>query len=611
MSKRFTSRTLIAMSAVPFLLSGGYAAAITIADHGTAKAVIVLRDTITSPEAHAARELTSFLEQVTGADFTLTRRLPEGTARILVGEKAARLVVPDFSVADLGPEGLVIRTVGEDLILAGGQPRGTLYAVYTFLEDYVGCRWWAPDATDVPHKPSLAFESLDVRYVPPLEYREPYWTSAFDPDWAVRNKVNGARVQIDAKRGGHYEIAGFVHTFYTLIPPDRYFKDHPEWFSEIDGKRTADHAQLCLSNEQMRAELVKNLKELLRRHPNAVQTSVSQNDWGNYCQCPKCKAVDEEEGSPAGSILRFVNAVAADIEKEFPHVAVSTLAYQYSEKPPKITKPRGNVVVWLCTMGCSYNLPLKTHKRNAEFARNLVAWGKIAKRLYIWDYTTNFRHYLFIHPNLLVLGPNIRFFLENNVTGVFEQGAYQGPGAEMMELRAWVLAKLLWDPSRDDRELIKEFCRGYYGPGGEDIYRYEMVIHKIMQKRGQPLGCYEEPDRAFMNINTLAQGWRHLQAAEEAVRDDPVLLKRVRAAQMPMRYAFLIRWDDLREQARKQGMDWPMPEDRWAVYHELETWAKQTGVTHISEHEKLDKLAEKLGMPEKKPTSPGASPAKQ
>ncbi len=47
----------------------------------------------------------------------------------------------------------------------------------------------------------------------------------------------------------------------------------------------------------------------------------------------------------------------------------------------------------------------------------------------------------------------------------FEQGAYQSFGSEMSELRAWVLAQLLWNPViKDDKRLIREFLEGYYGP---------------------------------------------------------------------------------------------------------------------------------------------------
>ncbi|HSW46408.1 MAG TPA: DUF4838 domain-containing protein [Phycisphaerae bacterium] len=572
--------------------------AIEIAKDGAGKATIVVVKGSSYPVRHAARELKDHLKKITGADLAIDEAGAAGSPRILVGPKSARLADPDFPAEELGDEGIVIRTVGDDLILAGGEPRGTLYAVYTFLEDHVGCRWWTPDANTIPHKPTLSFEKLDVRYVPPLEYREPFWETAFDRDWAVRNKVNGTHLPLTPQVGGKQVIAGFVHTFYPLIPPDRYFKDHPEWFSEINGQRTHQSAQLCLSNEEMGRELVKNLKELLRKNRMATQTSVSQNDWGGHCQCAKCKAVDAEEGGPSGSILRFVNAVAADIEKEFPKVSISTLAYIYSQSPPKITRPRDNVVIWLCTMNCSYNLPLKSHKRNEGFAQDLIGWGKIAGRLYIWDYTTNFRHYLFVHPNLRVLGPNLRFFVENNVAGVFEQGATGTLGAEMMELRAWVLAKLLWNPNLDDNKLIGEFLDGYFGPAGKHVKAYIDTIHDVMQAGMQPLGCYEEPDRRFMDIEPLTRGWSHLKEAEKAVANDPELLQRVRYARMPMMYAFMIRWADLRKQAEQKNVAWPMGDDPRAVLAEYKTMAGKIGIKRVSEQETFDKLEEKLKLPE-------------
>jgi len=591
-SRSFTSVvTLLSLCVCP-------ARGIELSRDGTSKVTIVTAKGSSAPVRHAAKELKMFLKEVTGADLALDLKGEAGSPRILVGAKAAALADAAFSIDGLGNEGLVIRTAGDDLILAGGEPRGTLYAVYAFLEDHVGCRWWAPDASTIPHRPTLAFDKLDVRYVPPLEYREPFWETAFNRDWSVRNKVNGTHMPLGADVGGKFEIASFVHTFYPLIPPSKYFKDHPEWFSEIDGKRVSESAQLCLSNEEMRKELVKNLRLLLRKHPRAVQVSVSQNDCGGQCQCPRCKAIDAEEGGPSGSILRFVNAVAADIEKEFPKVAVSTLAYTYSEAPPKVTKPRDNVVIWLCTMNCSYNLPLETHKRNASFARNLQDWAKVAKRLYIWDYTTNFRHYLFVHPNLRVLGPNVRFFVVNNVTGIFEQGATGTPGAEMGELRAWVLAKLLWNPKLDDRTLIDEFLAGYYGPADKHIRAYIDTIHDVMQAGMQPLGCYEEPNRKFMAIEPLSKGWSHLKEAERAVADNPELLQRVKYAQMPMMYAFMIRWADMKKQADEKKIPWPLGDDPQAVLADYKALAARIDIKRVSEQETFDKLEAKLKLPE-------------
>ena len=334
-------------------------------------------------------------------------------------------------------------------------------------------------------------------------------------------------------RGGRQVYEGFVHTFYGLIPPEKYFAAHPEWFSEIDGQRTTENAQLCLTNEDMRRELVKNLKAKLRANPAATIASVSQNDCFGNCTCPRCRAVDEEEGSPAGSLLRFVNAVAADIEAEFPHVAIDTLAYQYTRKPPRLVRPRPNVIVRLCSIECSFARPLDD-PANKAFFDDLEGWSKIAGRLYIWDYTTNFSHYVQPHPNLGVLAPNIRLFVGRNVRGVFEQGAYQSWGSEMAELRAWMLAKLLWDPGLDEDRLREEFLTGYYGPAAGPVESYLELLEKAVAKSGDPLGCYSPADAKFLSLETLTRSWAILEAAESKARRSAEYGRRVRRASLPV-----------------------------------------------------------------------------
>jgi hypothetical protein len=555
---------------------------LTIAENGTAKTVIVVAADATEPEQHAAAELADFLQQITGAQFEILHPPVAGKSRLLVGPKAAKLAAADFSTDGLGADGIIIRTAGNDLILAGGHPRGTLYAVYTFLEEYLGCRWWSSKVSSIPKKSTLKVGNLNVRYVPPLEYRESFWFDAFDGDWAVRNKCNGNSERLDAKRGGKHSYQGFVHTFFPLIHPQTYFKDHPEWFSEIDGKRKHERTQLCLTNEEMRKELVKNLKVRLRSNPAATIASVSQNDWHGYCQCSKCAAIDKEEGSPAGSLLRFVNAVAADIEEEFPQVAISTLAYQYTRKPPKHVKPRRNVIVRLCSIECSFSKPL-SDERNKKFRDDIIGWSKVCNRLYIWDYTTDFRHYVMPHPNLRVLGPNVKFFVDHNVKGVFEQGAYQSYGSEMAELRAWVLAKLLWNPTRDGEKLIDEFISGYYGQAGPHIKAYLKVTHDAVEASGEWLGCFSQHTAKFLSLEMLSKGWGHLKAAKEAVKDNPALHFRVQVAQLPVMYVFMMRWEEMRKKCEATGADWPMPETIEAAHEHFMKIAKKKNISRLNE----------------------------
>jgi len=582
-------------SVVVLLLASLGLSAVTISQDGQAKAVIVIAADAPEPEQHAAKEFAEFLGKITGAKFESAGQVKQDTSCIFVGPAAAKWADQQVSIDGLGADGIIIKTVGDDLVLAGGPPRGTLYAVYTFLEDQLGCRWWSSTESTIPSKPTVTLDNLNVRYVPQLEYRSPYWFDAFDGDWAARNKCNGQGHRLEAVHGGKHIYEGFVHTFYPLIPPEKYFAEHPDWFSEIDGKRTTDHTQLCLTNEEMRKELVKNLKERLRKNPAATIASVSQNDWIGNCKCKNCAAIEQEEGSPAGLMLRFVNAVAADIEQEFPNVAISTLAYQYTRKPPKITKPRDNVIVQLCSIECSFCKPL-ADERNKAFRDDIIGWSNISKRLYIWDYTTNFRHYIMPHPNLRVLGPNVKFFADHNVKGIFEQGAYTSSGAEMAELRAWVLAKLLWDPSRDGEALTNEFIDGYYGAGAPHIKAYLKVTHDAVEQSGDWLGCFEQHYAKYLSFDTLSRGWQSLKAAEAAVQDNPELRFRVQVAQLPVMYTFLMRWNEMRDAAKAANADWPMLQSAKDTYDLFLTIAKKKNVTRLNEwqdgFEALDKAVE-------------------
>jgi hypothetical protein len=569
-------------------------AGLTIARRGQARVRIVVAPDAAETERYAAGELALFLHLVTGATFPVMETPGEPGGRLLVGPAAAKAAGPTLPPSDLAPEEILVRTVGGDLVLAGGSPRGTLYAVYAFLEDVVGCRWWTSAASRIPWAPGLSIADVSVRFKPPLEYREPFWYVAFDPVWAARNKANGIRAGGDALQGGRQIYEGFVHTFYALIPPEKYFAAHPDWFSEIDGQRTFKDAQLCLTNADMRRELVKNLKELLRAHPEATIASVSQNDCFGNCTCPECRRADEEEGGPAGTLLRFVNAVAAEIEPEFPGVAIDTLAYQYTRKPPRLVRPRPNVIVRLCSIECSFAAPLDD-PRNASFFDDLAGWSKIAGRLYVWDYTTDFSHYIQPHPNYSVLAPNIRLFVRHNVRGLFEQGAYQSWGSEMAELRAWVLAKLLWDPGRREEALRKEFLAGYYGPAAGAVDDYLEGLEGALSRAGDALGCYSPTDAKFLSFRTLARSWNILGTASRKARRSAEYARRVERARMPLAYAVVSRWDELRDEARRAGARWPWAESRDDLLRWFLDKARAESVTMISEWQPLADWAAKGG----------------
>lgn len=558
------------------LTAVGASADVPLAKQGVSDYVIVVAGDAIAPEQTAAAELQSHLEHVTGAKLPIAGK---GEKRIVIGPCAAfREAFPDVDLAALKHDGIVMKTKGDDIYLAGGRPRGTLYAVYTFLEDVVGCRWWSSTESFVPKKPTLRIPKLDTVYVPKLQCREAFYRDAFDGVYAARSKCNGHFEKIGPEYGGHYRLLGWCHTFYQLLPPDTYFKDHPEWYSELDGKRVAERTQLCLTNEEMRAEFVRRALEWIRKDPEAGIISISQNDWHGQCQCATCKALEEHEGSPSGPVIHFVNAVAKEIEKEFPGFLIETLAYTYTRQAPKHVKPRDNVIVRLCTIECSYAQPLATGPQNESFRKDIEAWSGIAKNLFIWNYVTNFACYIMPHPNMRVLAPNIRYFVENNTVSLFEQGDSGCSCSDFPELRAWLLAHLMWDPSRDEKVLIKEFVEGYYGPAAGPLLDYIELIHDAAEESGVFLRCYMDGTSAWFTLDQVTRANKLFDKAEKKVQDDPVLLRRVRRARMPLDHVWLNRYRELRETAEQEGKPFTGPSDPKAF---AEAFVKRARDFHV------------------------------
>jgi hypothetical protein len=537
------------------MLSHWHSRGAIIAEDGQARAVIVVDPAATATETYAASQLASFLRQITGASFEIRTNSKSPASAILVGPGAAAgAAFPDAPLTQLGGEELVIRAKADRILLAGGRPRGTLYAVSRFLQDECGVRWWTPWASSVPHRPSMRTDERNLRARPAFEYRDPYWRCAFDADWSWRNCCNGQISHLTPEQGGCVIYKGFVHTFYELVPPDQYFASHPEWFSLVKGQRTSANAQLCLSNPDLRDFVVQRVKQALREAPEAAIVSVSQNDCFNPCECANCQAIDQAEGSPAGSMIAFVNYIAEKIEPEFPNVAVDTLAYQYTRKPPRAQRPRANVIVRLCSIECNFREALDS-PANASFAADIRGWEQRTDRLYIWDYVTDFAHYLQPFPDWFALGPNLRFFQAHHVRGVFEEGAYESFGAEMAEMRAWVLAQLLWNPRQDDRALIREFLDGYYGAAGKALANYLELMEKASQGFDLTIGA--PTDAPFLHFQPLAQAEALWREAEQSVAGNDELLARVRQGHLSVQYVWLARWDSLREECFRAGATWP------------------------------------------------------
>ena len=501
----------LSVSGAPGCADG--AGELTLAERGKPSAyVIVCSEKASESERYAAEELRDFFAKMAGVWLPIaTDAKPIPRKAIVVGETKLTEREPWATelLSKLGEDGFRLEVRDGRLLVFGSRVRGALYGVYEILEKYAGCRWYASWHSVIPSKKRVSVPcDLNDTQVPAFAMREPYWHDVLvHRDFATRLRVNGYNgtgARAPAKFGGDsFRFGGGLgncHTFNKLMPPDEFFGTHPEYFSLVNGKRIKDRGQLCLTNPEVLNIVTERVMDRIRKDPGARFYGVSQNDWGNYCTCERCKAVDDEEGSHAGTMIRFVNAVAEAVEREFPDVFIETLAYRYTRQPPKKTKPRRNVVPCLCTIECDFARPLGESPcpENVAFCRDIDGWKRLVRELYVWDYTTDFSNYALPFANVLTLQGNLKFFRDNHVREIFAQGDAQGRHGDFAELKSWLLAKWMWNPDLPAEPLLQDFFGGYYGKGAPFVRQYFDELHRLQADwsaaTNRPLTIYVEPE---------------------------------------------------------------------------------------------------------------------
>ena len=509
---------------------------IVLADNNASRYAILIPAHATVYETQAATVLQNYLMQISGTALPIvTADKHRSPYEIVLGQNE-RLdeLNTNINYQTLKDDGFAIKTDSLRLIIAGGNEKGTLYGVYTFLEKYLGCRMYTPTVKIIPSKPQIILPKINDQQVPVIGFRDTHYRATWDAEYTDWHKLD------HAPDGERTDWGMWVHTFNELVPPQLYFQSHPEYFAMVKGSRLP--TQLCLANPAVLEITIQNLRKKIAQHPSAKYWSVSQNDNRDYCTCDLCRSLDSIEGSPSGSIISFVNKVA----DQFPDKMISTLAYEYGRHAPKTLKPRDNVNIMLCSIEAYRDKPLTEDTASAEFVKDVKDWGKISKDIIIWDYVIQFNHLLSPFPNLQVIQPNLQFFAENGVNAMFEQGNRE-VGGEFAALRSYMISKLMWDPYLNADSVMNDFLYGYYGAAGKPIREYINLMREELLKNKKPLRIFGSPNEAadtYLTPTLMATYNTIYDNAEKMVKDSAVLLERVRIARLPLMYATM-------EQAKK------------------------------------------------------------
>ena len=366
-----------------------------------------------------------------------------------------------------------------NLYILGGT-RGPIYGVIALLEEDLGCRWYAVD--DTPVVPVRSTDELTVvprSYAPPFEVREPLYSDAFNTLWATFNRIQpiSPYTIIPLEAGGGLANSNyFIHTYDRLVPADKYFASHPEYFPLRGGKRVPSkqtNGQLCYTSPGVVKVMVETLEAEIVKNPGSRIYSVSANDNVNTnCECPSCQKIIKADGIP-GIQLYLANEVANKLAVKYPEIKITTLAYIGSQKPPKTIKPGPNTVIFYAPVyqrinSISMLLPIGEIKQIAD---ELAEWHQISSNIYLWDYMDLICDTPKPFPNFDAQEGGWQFLINNGVTGVFLQGCYLGHGS-LGELKSWLYAKKLWNPQWPQHAMIAEFVTSYYGPAAAEMVKY-------------------------------------------------------------------------------------------------------------------------------------------
>jgi len=533
MQRRFAVFCLSLLSAVWTPAPAADPPGVCLTDGGQPRATIVVASTATDLQRQPAQELQDYLLKITGAKLPIAddSQRPTGNL-VLVGESRLTREL-GLDLAALTGDSFVMKAGAGRLVLAGHDARllpddpprrakrGTANAVSAFLQDVCGVRWFLPGRLGevVPQRPTLTVPPLDKQETP---YRMSSDGSFSRSPWAARNFFGN---QVFISPVG-------CHLWRVLIPADKYFAAHPEWFALIDGKRVEGdrhHSLLCTSNRQMWDEALRNLKQLYA--PGYERVVLCQADGYRRCECEACEALDDYRitgwylpGVPADRVWVFHDFLARGLKAAYPDRKLVILAYgPTGEVPHRLRSLPDNVIVEWC------------HPTRGAVSR----WTQFHNQFsaFVYWYVSESRNYV----PMPLEGVSAEF---KRLAAAGVRSFYFCGGDRCWGLHApsyYLIGQLLRDPHRDADAVLDEFCQGLFGPSAGAMKRFFAAYYEKTGQRwelmlpetlGKPYDyvAHEKPQELYLTsfpTEVLQRCEGHLADAETAAPNE-VIRKRIR-----------------------------------------------------------------------------------
>ncbi len=369
-----------------------------------------------------------------------------------------------------------------------GNGRGVFFGLYELMRVMVGYVYYAADEVVVCDRETYDYYDGVIYTVPDIDGRSLGFHDVFKIEKpGVLDYAN----RIGLGRNSYSDWVTCNHTYFEILPKQKYYADHSDWYSP-------DGNNLCLSNAGMQNEFVESLKRIIAnpgRKGNYVM--LGQEDNFTFCDCPKCRAAIKEYGSESAVMLKFTNDVVKRMNewlaKTYPEREITfvTFAYNKTATPPVkkieethveykngvagevkttkyeplhhcVTGLEDNLAVMVVPFSGVYSHSFLDEKYNPQVKDNFLGWSAICKNLFIWSYCVNFDAYMLNLQNFTAIAQNYKLLKDLNFKFIFDQGPHNKRTPAFDELRIYTQSKLLWNTDSDYGALVDEFMNGYY-----------------------------------------------------------------------------------------------------------------------------------------------------
>ncbi len=609
-----------------------FSASLELVKEGKSDYVIVLAEPSIASERFAAEELRRHLEQSTQAQFDIIAESEflGGTNAIFVGHSEyARH--NSIDLAGFTAEEWLLQSKDKNIILTGGRPRGSLYAVYEFLGTKLGWQWFDAYNSKCPHFETLRLRPFKLRGKPAFPDRHIYSAlPASEADDLLRTRNKDTRPKSDAKYGFGYSLG--THTFYRYS--SRFPADKPEYLAlDRNGERpvsTSGHGpgQICLSNmgarqsvlEQLRLEIAEDYA-LAAANAQGQQPSyalsISQNDTHWICSCESCQALSRDGQSDSAALLDFINYLALQLRQDFPDVLLETWAYANTIKPPVNRVPADNVLIRVIQLNgewagdaAKHDDPnwqpawypdffrSRNHVNNRAANKILLDWSKISKHLGVWDYWILY-HESFYTPysNVQAIYENLRLYQKLGLERVFVEFE-ASPLSSFYSLKTWLGWKLMQNPRQSLPKLLDLFMDSYYGAAAKPMRDYlehlEGSIAAVPAAAGN-LSSLKTSQRPYLTLKFYEKALGYLALAEELSAGQLNQCLNVKLERIIVGAGLYVMWEKLASEL-PPGTSMPWESESILAQYERDFQEVLSHRADLASRTKLSDLEKNLGI---------------